>query len=485
MEKTVLSPRKLAPVISVGLFLSLGACSWMPDISIPEIGGGGSNAPLGETVTGVSTRVEQRDGRSGEVTTDSNFAGAVVADEPNAALAARNILEQGGSAADAATALYFSLAVTYPAAAGLGGGGVCLAHDSKSGRTESFGFLPRKSVSGSAVAVPGNVRGFSALQARYGVLSWASVVAPAERMAAVGLPLSRASAGQFADAGLKIAGNPELVALFGTEGRPMKELDRLQQLNLAATLALVRSQSTNGFYSGTIANQLVARSAGGLTLDDLKNYQPEITPAQSVPSGTMNVALPAQSMGAGLFAGAVWQNVGGAGSAGDVATAGLRALAATGGAGPADGDFGSTAFAVVDGNGGAVACSVTMNGAFGSGRVAQGTGVVYAAAPSTGMSLASAFLMPVIVSDNSGKKVYFAGAGAGTPNGATAIAYAAQAALAGNTSAAAALDSSPADARSPANAISCRAGLPGKGGCDLAINPKGNGVGFSAVAADR
>jgi len=483
LRKIELSTRTFAPLIGVGLFLSVSACSWIPDIKMPSMGESSSNAPLGQTVTGVSTRVEQRDGpgRKGGVTTGSDFAGAVVADEPNAALTARNILGQGGNAADAATALYFSLSVTYPAAAGLGGGGVCIAHDSKSGRTESIGFLPRRSGSGSAIAVPGNVRGFAALHARYGRLGWSSVVAPAERLAAVGMPVSRATAGQLADAGLKIAGNPSLAAMFGKEGHPMKELDNLRQLNLATTLALVRSQSTYGFYSGTIAEQLVAQSGGGLNRDNLQNYRPEIAPVQSLASGSVNVALPASSLGAGVFAASVWQNVGGSGNVGDVADAGQRAAISLGAGGSLDGDFGSTAFAVVDANGGAVACAVTMNGAFGSGRAAPGTGIVYAAAPPTGMSLASGFLMPVIVSGNGGKKLYFAGAGAGAPHGAAAIAHAAQATIGGNGQLAETLDTGPANARSPASAISCPNGLPGKGACILAVNPKGSGAGFSAV----
>ncbi len=487
MGKIEIRNRKFGPLLGFGILMGLGGCSWMPDMPdiMPEMGSSGSSAPLGATVTGVSTRYDQRDVLKNKgVVSNSDFGGAVVADEPNAALIARNILVQGGNAADAATALYFALSVSYPAAAGLGGGGVCIAHG-KDGKTESIGFLPRRSISGGTIAVPGNVRGFAALQARHGVMAWANVVAPSERLAAVGMPLSRATASQLSDAGLKILANPGLAKLFSANSQALKELDKLQQFSLAATLALVRSQTTNGFYSGSTANLLVAESNGSLTHEDLKNYRPEIAPAQTVASGAMSVALPASSLGAGQFASTVWQNVGASGNIGDVADAGQRAAISLGaGNASLDGDYGSTAFAVVDGEGGAVACSVTMNGTFGTARVAEGSGIIFAAAPPSGMSLASAFLMPVIVTDASGKKVYFVGAGAGAPNGAAAITYAAQSMLAGKGSLAEALDNGPADLRSPASAIACSDGLPGKGICTIAVNPKGNGVGFSAVAPD-
>ena len=78
----------------------------------------------------------------GEVGRVSGFFGGVATDEPNAALIARDTLSAGGNAADAAVAAYFALAVTYPNAAGLGGGGVCVLYDRAADKLESLEFLP-------------------------------------------------------------------------------------------------------------------------------------------------------------------------------------------------------------------------------------------------------------------------------------------------------------------------------------------------------
>ena len=414
--------------------------------------------PEPQTGLAVGHGVETRNERRARITYkepggNPSFGGFVVGDEPTAVLVAQQVLDQGGNAADAAAALYFALSVTYPAAAGLGGGGICLVRDAGERTVESIAFLARSPRGGGAVAIPGNVRGFALLQSRYGNQPWPAIVGPAERLAGTGFPLSRAAARRLADAA------PALPAAFAGEGgAPLREREPITQSDLAATLTQIRGRGVMGFYAGKTARALVAgaREAGGtLGLDDLRDDRPVTAPAQMLPSSAGAVAAPAETLGAGVFAAAL-------------------------GAENSARDFGSTAFATADGRGGAVACAVTMSGPFGTGRVAAGTGVVLAPNPQQSANgIASAFLMPVIVTSNSGTQIFFSGAGAGEPKGAASILGAARSALADTV--ADALAASPADARSPAHAISCPHGNV-TGACTLAVGPRGDGMG---VVSDR
>ena len=91
--------------------------------------------------------------------------GAVASDEPSATIAARNILLEGGTAADAAVALYFTLAVAAPSVASLGAGGVCLVHNPISGKVEVLDFIAPASIDAaggeSPSAIPTGIRGLS------------------------------------------------------------------------------------------------------------------------------------------------------------------------------------------------------------------------------------------------------------------------------------------------------------------------------------
>ena len=104
----------------------------------------------------------------GELGAVKGFRGVVAVEEPRAALAAFDILSAGGTASDAAAAAFFTMTVTYPVGAGLGGGGICIAYDAISDKVESIDFLPRAAANGGTMMVPGALRGVASLHARYG-----------------------------------------------------------------------------------------------------------------------------------------------------------------------------------------------------------------------------------------------------------------------------------------------------------------------------
>ena len=141
----------------------------------------------------------------------------VVGDEPFAVKVGAATLAQGGNAIDAATAMFFALSVTYPVAAGLGGGGICIVHDPAHNQSEEFDFLARDAAGGGAYAVPGNVRGFALMQSAYGALPWQKVVAPAEGYARAGFPISRALATRLAEAADVVRLDAGLAAEFMDE----------------------------------------------------------------------------------------------------------------------------------------------------------------------------------------------------------------------------------------------------------------------------
>jgi gamma-glutamyltranspeptidase/glutathione hydrolase len=397
----------------------------------------------------------------------------VVGDEPFAVNAAVAVLAQGGNAVDAATALFFTLSVTYPVAAGPGGGGLCIARD-PSGVVGEFDFLPRAANRGGAYAVPMAVRGFYDMQKRLGSMPWQRTVSPGEALADTGFPISQALASRLAGTESIIRLDAALAAEFLDESGQLKKAGTiLTNPALARTLGVIRQEGADGFGAGT-GSSLIAYSAaqgGGLAPEDFTAARTrQVAPARRIIGG-LNVSYPATGTGAGAFAAALLARVARSTPANASANAVAAVQQALAGFGVANipADFGSTGFAVVDGKGGAVACAVTLNGPFGAGRTATGTGVLLAAAPSGPSGLASAFLLPLV--GEGSDSALFAGASAGGPNGSAAI-VAALARMAGGGALATANDirTSGAAPRDTINLIACRdscAALPDPGGHGL------------------
>lgn len=405
------------------------------------------------------------------------FRGVVVADEPTAAKAAADILGRGGSAADAAVALYFALAVTYPSAATLGGGGVCLVNDWAQGTVVALNFpAPRAAPSPGATrptAVPANVRGMAALHARYGTLDWRMLLAPAERMARFGVPVSRAAARNYGVAGAELIADAETRRVFAPSGRLPVEGRHLIQPDLADTLAMLRVDGAGALYTGPLADRLVAavRAAGGtLRHGDLRNFAPGWRPAPGMKFGNDMVYFTGPPAGTGLIAGQMWRMLttrdryrradeaerphlfieaarrSFAGRerwladdgtslaldallAEDAARAAMRdydpdqAGSPVGqgtGPGPRDGAPDSTGYVVLDALGGAVACGFTAYAPFGTGKVARGTGILIAPAPGPDQRNPSS-LGPMMAINPFVRSFKFAAVGGDGPAGPTAM----------------------------------------------------------------
>lgn len=236
-------------------------------------------------VVGCSSFSEElRDYRLGTVGYVQGFLGGVAADEPKAALIGRDVLSAGGSAADAAVAVYFTMAVTLPSSAGLGGGGICIVRDSRTKKVETLDFLSRlpSTIPPSATrpnAVPGNARGFFALHAKYGVLQWAELIRDAENSARFGISISRALAMDMKRMEGALLKEPSMRKIFGREDGAglLGEGDQLVQLALSGMLARIRARGAADIYTGPIARQLAAAAiaaGGSLSYEDLRNYTP-------------------------------------------------------------------------------------------------------------------------------------------------------------------------------------------------------------------
>jgi gamma-glutamyltranspeptidase/glutathione hydrolase len=225
--------------------------------------------------------------------------GMVVAQESRAARIGVEILDRGGNAVDAAVAVGFALAVTYPRAGNLGGGGFMVIHLANGHRDTAIDYRetapaaatptmfldtqgnpdPKKSRdSGLAVGVPGTVAGLALAHARYGSgkFSLADLIAPALGLARKGFPVGDDLADSLPHARERLARWPSSAAIFLDGGEVLHEGDRLIQLDLADTLQAIADEGPRVFYSGRIAEQIAqaVRNAGGImSKDDLAQYK--------------------------------------------------------------------------------------------------------------------------------------------------------------------------------------------------------------------
>ena len=222
--------------------------------------------------------------------------GVVASRSPLASEVGAQVLEQGGNAVDAAVAVGFALAVTYPSAGNLGGGGFMVirladgrvtANDHREkapGKAHRDMYLDDNGevVSGLSTAshlasgVPGTVDGLLDVLARHGTLTRQQAIAPAVRLAKEGFPLPADIAAQFKRQRDAFAPYPASVAAFAKADAAFEAGDVFQQPELAATLERIAADGREGFYAGRTAELIVAEMARGGGLidhDDLAAYR--------------------------------------------------------------------------------------------------------------------------------------------------------------------------------------------------------------------
>jgi gamma-glutamyltranspeptidase/glutathione hydrolase len=251
--------------------------------------------------------------------------GMVVAQEKIAAQIGGDILRQGGNAIDAAVATGFAMAVTYPRAGNIGGGGFMMIHLAASNEDVAIDYretapsaMTRDSFLGPdgkpddaksrdsalGIGVPGTPAGLAMALDKYGSgkFTLAQLLKPAIDLARDGFVINDDMADTLPVFHRRLAKWPASAKLFSRpDGTSLQEGDRLVQPDLAATLTAIAESGPRGFYDGPVAERLAqgVRDAGGImTSDDLRNYQPVIrTPVRGTYRGYDIVSMPQPSSG--------------------------------------------------------------------------------------------------------------------------------------------------------------------------------------------
>ena len=234
-------------------------------------------------------------------------AGGIVSTaNPLASEAGREILREGGSAADAAMAAMVALTVVEPQSSGIGGGGFLLYNDGKTGRvatidgreTAPASATPNRFVNpdgspmafmqavpgGLSVGVPGNIALMASAHRKWGKLPWAKLFDPAIRLAEQGYTVTPILAGRLAMMEKIWADFPDARAIYWQDGRPKQVGEKVVNPALAETLRQIAAEGPTAFYKGDVGKAISAavavapRNSSALTAEDLAAYRAKDRP---------------------------------------------------------------------------------------------------------------------------------------------------------------------------------------------------------------
>jgi len=233
----------------------------------------------------------------------------------------RDVLAAGGNAVDAAIATGFALAVTYPVAGNIGGGGFMVIRfpDGRATTIEFREMAPRAATPGMftdsagvysyrvhheshrAVGVPGTVAGFALAHDKYGKTPWKRLVDPAVHLASDGFDVPTGLAGSLSSALNYFKPYPASIAAYSKSGQPYTVGEKIRQADLGRTLARIRDQGRDGFYRGETARLIaeeMRRGGGLITEQDLAGYQAkERAPIRGTYRGYEIISMPPPSSG--------------------------------------------------------------------------------------------------------------------------------------------------------------------------------------------
>lgn len=232
-----------------------------------------------------------------------------------------DVLKDGGNAVDAAVAVGYALAVVYPAAGNLGGGGF-MTIQLADGRKTFLDFREKAPLAATAnmyldkdgnvvkglsthghlaVGVPGTVSGMEYAREKYGTMKRATLIAPAIALADRGFALDQGDVDMFQTATKDFEADPASGAIFLNKGKAFQAGDKLVQKDLAKTLREIGAKGVDGFYKGWVAQAIVASSQAGkgiLTQADLDQYKTrELAPVECDYRGYHVVSAPPPSSG--------------------------------------------------------------------------------------------------------------------------------------------------------------------------------------------